>query len=173
MGVEIERKYLLAAAPGETWLAASGARRLGIEQVYLRRRPGTPTRRIRTIVEPDGRERYVYNEKTAVDGLLVREEHEREVDRATRDALLREADPDFRPIRKVRHVFEEGGWTWELDVFESPPELVLLEVELPDAAVRPALPAELDVVREVSDETAFLNVNLARIRPDERDEVGR
>jgi CYTH domain-containing protein len=55
----------------------------------------------------------------------------------------------------------------ELDVFEVPPGLVVLEVELEDPSEVPELPPILlaRLVREVSLEVAYLNHELAR-RPE-------
>jgi adenylate cyclase len=57
----------------------------------------------------------------------------------------------------------EGSLVWEIDVF-SDRDLVLAEIELPadDTAVN--LPPWLapHVVREVTDEAAYVNLNLAR-----------
>ena len=119
-------------------------------------------RRVRK-VEVAGSTRYVATRKREIAG-IVREEHEEELDAAAYDRFLGEADPARRTIRKVRHVFPFGDHVMELDVFEIPPGLVLLEVELEDASDVPALPALLlaRLVREVSLETAYLNHELAR-----------
>jgi CYTH domain-containing protein len=160
-GQEIERKYLLSGAPSEVELAELGARPHRIEQVYLRSDDGW-VRRVRR-VEAGGRTRYIATRKREVAG-IVREEHEKELDAAAYDRIVAEADPERRTIRKVRHVFPFGGHVMELDVFDVPPGLVLLEVELEDASDVPALPPILleRLVREVSLETAYMNHELAR-----------
>ncbi len=164
-GLEIERKWLLAGPPSARDLQALGARPIRIEQVYLRSTPQAPVRRVRSSVL-DGRTSWTYTEKAAVAG-IVREERERAIDLAEFTRLLGEADADRRPIRKTRHVFAYAGNTLELDVFERPPGLVVLEIEFDRAdAPDPRLPPQLRVVREVSTDPAFLNVNLARREPD-------
>ncbi len=166
-GLEIERKWLLAEAPSAAELRSLGARAIRIEQIYLRPTPGAPVRRVRSSVL-DGRTTWTYTEKAAVSG-IVREERERAIDVAEYTRLLDEADVDRHPIRKTRHVFSYAGNTLELDVFEQPAGLVVLEIEFdrPDAP-EPDLPPELRVVREVSTDPAYLNVNLARWGPDAR-----
>ena len=105
-------------------------------------------------------ERYHYTEKRALEG-IVREEREREIDAAEYERLSAEADPSRRPVRKTRHVFPYDGRTMELDVFEVPPGIVLLEIELDAADEVPRLPPGLRVVREVTEEDAYQNVTLA------------
>ena len=163
-GLEIERKYLLAGAPSDEELAALGAQPHRIEQVYLRSE-GDWVRRVRK-VEAGGRTRYVANRKREIAG-ITREEHEEELDSASYDRiLLNDADPARRPVRKVRHVFPFAGHVLELDVFVDPPGLVLLEVELEDAAEVPPLPPVIlaRLVREVSLESAYMNHEIA-LRP--------
>ena len=162
-GQEIERKYLLSSAPSDVELAELGAQPNRIEQIYLRSEDGW-VRRVRK-VEAAGRTRYIATRKREIAG-IVREELEEELDAAAYDRSLAEGDPARRAIRKVRHVFPFGGHVMELDVFEVPAGLVLLEVELEDPSDVPALPPLLlsRLVREVSLEAAYLNHELA-LRP--------
>jgi CYTH domain-containing protein len=162
-GIEIERKYLLDGAPSEAELAALGARPRVIEQVYLLSEDGW-VRRVRRI-DADGRSRFVLTRKRGRSG-IVREEIESDLTAEEYGSLLARADPDRRPIRKVRHVLAHGSWTFEVDVFSEPPGLVLLEVELDDPDDVPEIPAALGerVVREVSTEDAYANYTLA-LRP--------
>ena len=160
-GLEIERKYLLPRAPSPEVLAAFGAVPVKIEQVYLTSADGVDARRVRRLDGPDGT-RYRYTEKRRVRG-IVREEREDEIDAATFELLLAQADPGRQPIRKTRHVFGYDGERLELDVFEGPlAGLVLLEIELDDEHVVPSVPPELGPYRDVSEDAQYLNWNLAR-----------
>jgi CYTH domain-containing protein len=160
-GFEIERKYLLERAPSPDVLAGLGTVPVAIEQVYLVNRDGLDARRVRRLVDADGTS-YRYTEKRHVRG-IVRKEREHEIDAATFERLLAEADPARQPIRKTRHVFDYDGERLELDLFEGPlTGLVLLEIELDDENVVPAVPPELGPYRDVSEDPAFLNWNLAR-----------
>ncbi len=163
-GLEIERKYLLSSAPASADLAALGARQVRIEQAYLRA-DGEWVRRVRR-TDREGTVRYVFTRKRDVGG-IVREELENDLAADEYARLLADADPARRVIRKTRHVFVGGSWTYELDVFDEPPGLVLLEVELDDAADVPELPPGIAalVVREVSTESAYTNHELARRPP--------
>lgn len=159
-GREIERKYLLARAPDPDLLRRLGARSSRIEQIYLRPAPGAPVRRIRRRADAAG-EVFTYTEKAPVHG-IVREERESTIDAGRYAQLAAEQDPGSHPIRKVRHVVPWAGREVEIDVFEVPPGIVVAEVELLDEHDPVELPPDLELVREVSDEPAYLNANLAR-----------
>ena len=66
-------------------------------------------------------------------------------------------------MRKQRYEIVEGDLTWEIDVFTDR-ELVLAEVELDRTDRIPEIPAWLApyVIREVTDDPAFLNLVLAK-----------
>ena len=159
-GVEIERKYLLPGPPPA--LVLESATSYAIDQTYLTATSGA--RRVRRRVGPDG-ERFWLNQKHALGG-LTRSEDERELSADEYRRLLEEADPLSGTVRKTRHVIGHGAQAIELDIFTTPPGLVLLEVELDDAADVPDLPPAIAtlVVREVSTEATYTNHALA-LRP--------
>lgn len=162
-GLEIERKWLLASAPTLEWLRARDAVSKRIEQVYLRPATGGERggRRVRRI-ETDGRVEHVETRKRGLGG-FTREELEWPIEAAEYErASAAEAEASRRPIRKTRWVFPYAGHELELDVFESPPGVVLLEIELGSEDEPVELPPDLDVVREVTDDRAYLNWNLAK-----------
>jgi CHAD domain-containing protein/CYTH domain-containing protein len=149
--LEHERKFLLAALPPK---AAEDA---GVEiaQGWL---PGDRLReRIRRVRGPDG-ERYWRGLKRGAGG--VRLEAEEETTREVFEALW--PLTEGHRVAKRRHEVREGSLVWEIDEFTDR-ELVLAEVELPARASRVALPDWLEplVVRDVTDDPAFLNENLA------------
>jgi CYTH domain-containing protein len=92
---------------------------------------------------------------------LVRTEVEEECTRDLFDALW--PLTEGRRVRKRRHVVEDGSWRWELDEFTDR-ALVLAEIELPSADLTSESPAWLLSVmeREVTDDPAYVNANLAR-----------
>jgi len=170
-GQEIERKYLLEGMPPLPRDAVASR----IEQGYLPEPdagedapPPPPSGddediprvgRLRRRIAPDGTEQFTHTIKRGAG--LVREEHERIIDRRTFDAAW--PHTAGRRLAKTRHVVAAGdGFIWEIDEFADRP-LVLAEVELPDAGARPAMPDWLapHVVREVTDEPAFTNSALA------------
>jgi adenylate cyclase len=165
--LEIERRYRLAGAPSVADLAAHGASPYRMEQVYLR----TPARtepadqpggvRVRRIEDRDGRVTYRLTRKRHLRD-LVREEIEVTIDAAEYARRLRDADPERRPIRKTRHVVPHGSQQLEIDVFEDPAGLVLVEVELRSEDEAVELPAWLGAHRDVSADPRYANASLAR-----------
>lgn len=151
-GVEIERKYLLRGLPAGM-PAASVAE---VEQGWL---PGERlAERLRRTVR-DGRESWV----RAVKGGrgVARLELEEETTRELFDYLW--PLTEGRRVRKRRHYVPAGSLTWEIDEFVDR-ELVLAEVELPDERTPVPIPDWLApaLVREVTGDPAYLNLNLAR-----------
>jgi CYTH domain-containing protein len=158
VSTEIERKFVLDQPPDLGSPPLDGARRLAIEQTYLLGDRGTE--RVRLMREEGRPERYFHTIKQRV-STLTREEDELEIDRAAYVQLLARRDPQRGTIRKTRHVFPYGGRIFELDVFERPPGIVLLEVELPSEDAPVELPPFAGL-REVSGDDRYSNAQLAR-----------
>jgi len=156
--LEIERKYRLAQPPPPDVLAAHGARCFRLEQIYLLDSP--PGRRIRRIEAPDGTMSHRLTRKRHLRD-LVREELESEIDAAEYQRLVAEADPARRTIRKTRYVAAHGTQQLEIDVFDEPAGLVLVEVELASEAEAVELPGWLGEARDVSTDPRYANANLA------------
>ena len=169
-GIEIERKFRLRTAPDEATLAAHGAVAMRIEQVYLRpgRSAGTDGGaqlleggRVRRTAFPDGTVTYRRNRKQRV-GAFSFDEAEELIDEAEWTAALARADRERRPIRKMRHVVPRGTQTLEIDVFEEPAGLAVVEVELASEDEAVELPDWLGEWREVTGDPRYLNWSLAR-----------
>ncbi len=151
--VEIERKYLLMRMPS----LPEGAVRTDIAQGYL---PGTRlqerVRRVRRRGEPAR-----YYRTVKLGSGIRRVEVEEEADEAT----FRRLWPltKGRRVRKLRYRVADGDLTWEIDRFRDR-RLVLAEIELPSEDHEVALPDWLrdHVVRDVTGEDEFVNVNLAK-----------
>jgi CYTH domain-containing protein len=157
--IEIERKYRLRAVPTPDVLAAHGAVALRIEQTYLA--AGEGIRRVRRTERPTGEVEHRLTTKRRIAAFSF-DEDERPIAVAEYRRLLAQADPARRPIRKVRHVVPEGDRKLEIDVFEEPPGLVLLEIELGSADETVTLPDWLGEWREVTGDPAYFNASLAR-----------
>jgi CHAD domain-containing protein/CYTH domain-containing protein len=151
-GVEIERKYLLSSLPAR--LREVG--RESIEQGYI---PGREISERLRRVKVTGASKF-YRTLKAGRG-VARAEWEEEID----GPLFRQlwAATRGRRLRKTRYRLEDAGRTWEIDDFRDR-DLVLAEVELDSESVTPALPDWLEphVVREVTGEDQYVNINLAR-----------
>ncbi|MBO7341711.1 MAG: hypothetical protein J6U87_03415, partial [Clostridia bacterium] len=109
--------------------------------------------------------RYIETRKCRVSDLRATEE-ERELSAADSDALLALADPALRPICKTRYAIPYAGHTVEVDLYDFWQDRATAEVELADEGERVALPPYLHVIREVSDDKRYKNVNLARELPE-------
>lgn len=149
--LEIERKYLLTGLPrfGRT------TRRVLIHQGWI---PGEQLQeRLRSVRE--GRTTRYF--RTVKLGRGVRRV---EVEEETTPEVFRRlwGLTHGRRVRKRRFIVQEEGHTWEVDQFLDR-ELVLAEVELPSEETLVTLPPWLEplLVREVTGEDAFVNVNLA------------
>jgi CYTH domain-containing protein len=159
VAAEIERVFLLRAMPdplpaGQVWR---------IEQGYLPPAAGDdPTQlegRLRRIAHADGRVEHVHTLKRGTG--LVREEIERAIDAATFEREWPRTAGGR--LSKVRTRIAEGDRTWEIDRFLTIP-VALAECELPSPDAPLAIPAWLApfVEREVTEEPAFRNSELAR-----------
>ena len=154
---EIERKYLIKMPvfplPVET-------QSTDIEQAYL--------------VNPDGNServrmragKYYHTLKVHISN-VVREEYEREITREEYEKLIERRDPNCTFIKKVRHVFEYKGQTFELDVFPFWKNQAYLEIELPGITARVDIPDFIEVIREVTEDRAYSNHSLAIKIPEE------
>ncbi|GIX33654.1 MAG: CYTH domain-containing protein [Lysobacterales bacterium] len=147
MGIEIERKFIVR---GEGWRPLVRESRL-LVQGYLARTPVAV--RVRRIGE-----QALLSLKEATPAIL-RREFEYEIPLADAEALFALClDP---PLRKRRHWVPYGGATFEIDEFLDQNEgLVIAEIELP--AVSAEFPRPPWLGREVSEDSRFFNVELAR-----------
>jgi adenylate cyclase len=158
-GVEIERKFRLRHTPAAEVLAAHGAVARRLEQVYLTEPP--EGRRVRRIEHADGTVEHRLTRKRQIRAFAF-EEHEERIDASRYRELLLEADTARHPVRKTRHIVPHGAQVLEIDEFEQPAGLVLLEVELATDDEAVALPEWVGEWREVTGDPAYLNANLAR-----------
>lgn len=149
---EIERKFLLSGVP----TPMPRARVVQLEQGYL------PGARIIERLRKSTRGNRSTHVRTIKFGRgIVRTE----VEEPTSAAMFATLWPltEGKRVWKERRSVRDGAHTWEIDVFADR-DLVLAEVELtrPDEEV--PLPAWLApfVVRDVTDEPAYLNYRLAR-----------
>ena len=149
--VEIERKYLLSGLP-ERVKSETPAE---IDQGYV---PGEKVQeRLRRVASRGGTKWY----RTVKLGAgVVRQEIEEQVN----EALFLAMWPltEGRRVTKRRYRVPDGDLVWEIDEFIGR-DLVLAEVELPNADFVPHPPDWLApyVTRDVTEEEAYLNINLA------------
>jgi CHAD domain-containing protein/CYTH domain-containing protein len=150
--IEIERKFLLSGLPE----AARERPSTRIEQGWL---AGEAIReRLRRVTDASG-ERYFRTIKLGAG--LTRAEYEEPISREMFEPLW--PLTEGCRIAKRRTKLSDGDRVWEIDVFEDR-DLVTAEVELPSPDARLAIPEWLApyVVREVTGDPAYANLNLAR-----------
>ncbi len=161
---EIERKFLIAYPDTALLAAQEGCRVRRMIQTYLNA-PVGETRRVREVREGDA-VRYIRTVKHRVDMLRAVEE-ENGLSKAEYTAALAEADPTRRPIAKTRYCIPHAGHTVEVDVYDFWQDRATAEVELASEKEPFSLPPYLTVIREVTEDKRYKNVNLARELPDE------
>jgi CHAD domain-containing protein/CYTH domain-containing protein len=150
--LEIERKYLLNRFPA----AAAGVPAEEIEQGYI---PGTRLiERLRRVTTPES-VRWYRTVKTGAG--LVRTELEEETTREVFETMW--PLTEGKRVHKQRHRVPDGDLAWEIDHFVDR-DLVLAEIELPSADVQPVPPDWLQpyIVRDVTEESEYVNFNLAK-----------
>lgn len=161
---EIEQKFLIAYPDIDVLRAADGVRISRIEQTYLVALAGE-TRRVRKMSQ-NGQVRYIETIKRRVSDLRAVEE-ERDLDEAQYVALLQEADPTRHPVCKTRYAIPFGGHTVEVDVYDFWQDRATVEVELSGEQEAFSLPDYLHVIRDVTADHRYKNVNLAKELPKE------
>lgn len=155
--IEIERKFLVRGVPRPLPIEHE---EIEIEQTYLKTTDGTEGRVRRR--GQRGANIYFHTIKRPPKG-GQRVEIERQISAREYAALLSQADPNRRTIRKVRTCFLYENQYFELDRFTDPcAGLMMLEVEL-DAPERDVmLPPFVDIEREVTSKVEYTNYALAK-----------
>jgi len=150
--LEIERKFLLREFPE---IPAEDVETLEVEQGWL---PGE------RLLERLRRTRSAAGETLFRAVKLGRGVSRIEIEEATDPVVFEHLWPltEGRRVRKTRFRIMAGESVWEIDRFHDR-DLVLAEIELTDAEAEVVIPAWLSglIVREVTDEPKYLNVNLA------------
>ena len=147
MGQEIERKFLVI---GDAWRTSDGKL---IRQGYLHIGING-TVRVRT----KGQRAYLTIKGGKIGITRLEFEYEIPIDDANEmlDKLCQE-----QLIEKIRHEFNVGGFTWEIDEFLGENAgLVVAEIELENEDQEFPKPDWLG--REVSDDARYLNANLVK-----------
>ena len=157
--LEIERKYLIRLPDVAALAAMPGCVIWDVEQTYLNRGADGSSRRVRRI-EVGGAVKYLFTSKRRVDAMSC-EETEGEISPEEFAALEKQADPERRPVAKRRYRIPYEGQLLEVDVYRFWSDRATLEIELKDEGQPVKLPDWLHVIREVTGEDAYKNLNLA------------
>lgn len=147
---EIERKWLMKGIPNLEYV-----KKLDIVQFYT-----SEMFRFRKTVDlkTGDVEYYKIKKKSVGFGKNIETIHY-----CTREEYDIERTKSRRYVHKTRHIYEEDGLTYEIDLMHSP-NLVLMEIELKDIdfPVYP-MPREIErfIIKEVTGDPAFNNFNLS------------
>lgn len=148
MALEIERKFLVI---GESWRRDASAS-LALRQAYLARTERLSAR-VRVI---DEREAFLAIKSSGAGAVRSEYEYAIPVSDALELIELRQGEV----IAKTRHIVENAGARWEIDVFEGALSgLVIAEIELAGTDAAFERPDWLG--REVTGDPAYYNAALA------------
>ena len=144
--MEIERKFTIRELPENL----DSYPHVAITQAYLCTEP------VMRIRKQD--EEYIFTYKGK--GLMVREEYNLPLTKEAFDKLLPKAEGHI--ISKTRYQIPLGDLVIELDLFQSPTDLIMAEVEFPDEEAAHAFtpPAWFD--RDVTNDPAYHNSNMSK-----------
>lgn len=157
---EIERKYLIRYPDVARIKAMPGCEVWEITQVYLKDGEGGQTRRIRRVLT-GGREMFYRTFKRRLTALSAQED-EGEISREDYERYALERDEGRRPILKTRYRAPYAGHVLEFDVYPFWDDRAILEIELQSEDEAAAIPAFVEVIRDVSGEKAYKNKQLAK-----------
>lgn len=158
---EIERKFLIEY-PDIQWLESlENCQRVEIIQTYLKCPEGDEVRVRQRGIDGD----YIYFQtikrrvtdvrRVEIEKRLTQEEYLR---------LLMDADTGRRQIRKTRYCLTYKTCYLELDVYPFWDDKAILEIELSSEDEPIAIPDEIMVIKEVTDDESYKNASLAIIR---------
>ena len=168
MGVEIERKYLIAM-PELSFLRAN-ASPSQIEQTYLLCTPPYSSNRVRKR-GMDGAWTYTHTQKIRLSD-LSRVEDETEISETEYRALLEQADPQRRVICKTRWILPWNGQIFEIDIFPFWSDRAFMEIAMENEEQVVDLPPQIHILREVTEDVRYTNAALALHIPMEDIEKG-
>ena len=164
IGIEIERKYIIAMPDFNLLRSLDGYNRSDIVQTYLKSIDGA-TRRVRMRAS-GGYSRYYETLKVRIDEMSSTEV-EREIDREEYSELLKLAREDSTPIEKVRHLFYYNSQLFEIDVYPNWQNTAIMETELDSRETAVEMPPFIHIIREVTGNKAYSNAGMSMQFPEE------
>ena len=155
--IEIERKYLIKKPDLAMLESTEGIVKTNILQTYLKATTPGIERRVRQ--RGDGSSfSYYYTEKITLSD-LSRQETERKITVQEYLTFLLEGE---KVLRKDRYCFVYNNQYFELDVYPNWEGEAILEIELTEETQNVDLPDWISVIKEVTDDNNYKNVNLAK-----------
>ena len=159
--LEIERKYLIKY-PDIKWLESlDNCQKVDIIQTYLKSEDRNEIRIRQRGIEGD----FIYYQtiKKSINN-LKRVEIEKRLSKDEYLKLLMDADLSKGQIRKTRYCLTYNNRYFEIDVFPFWKDKAILEIELLDENEKILFPEEIEIIKEVTNEAEYKNVNLAKKR---------
>lgn len=166
MPLEIERKFLLK----NTDIPDADSKVRILQDYLIPEDPNVSSERVRMMLESCDRNDwdlalsnvigYFHTVKTHI-GKGICEEIENEIDVNHYYELIRRRDPKSTCISKQRNIYHYNGHKFEVDRFNWPKRLLMVEVELSDINEEIDFPEWMIIDREVTDDPAYSNHNIA------------
>ena len=156
---EIERKFLIKMPTKAEMRRLGFVAKKNIIQTYLGKR-GNTERRIRQRGTKENGYSFFYTEKTNI-SKGTRKEVEEKISLARYAELMTDSDTSLYQISKTRHCFVFDNRYFEMDIYPFSKEYAILEIELDNIDEEINLP-KLRVVKEVTDDPAYSNAELAK-----------
>ena len=160
---ETELKFLIQYPDTAFLEAQSGCVKWEIEQIYLTSPEPLSTRRIRKVIVNSEAHYYRTFKRRVSD--MTAEENEGEITADLYAAYKQEADPACRPIIKTRYRIPYEGHLLEFDIYPFWQDQAVMEIELENESVSPAIPPYVSIIRDVTADPAYKNHALSRAVP--------
>lgn len=162
IGIEIERKYIIAMPDEEILATQPMYRKYDILQIYLKSIPGV-TRRVRRL-KSSTETKYIETVKVRIDQMSSTEV-ENELTEDEYNDLLELSASDSIPIVKVRHSFVIDSQPFEIDVYPQWKKTAIMENELESREKTVKIPDFIKVISEVTGNKAYSNASMSRSFP--------
>ena len=161
--LEIERKYLIQFPDLTEMSKMDGFESSEITQTYLVSGNGE-TKRVRKR-EANGKTVYTKTEKIRISD-ITHIENERELTESEYLDALKLRDASLNEVVKTRKIFFYEGHTLEIDIYPFWDKVAIMEIELGSEDEKIAFPDFINIIREVTHESAFKNRKIAERIPD-------
>lgn len=157
---EIEKKYLIKF-PDLSKLEAYAFKKVEIIQTYLE---NSLDQELRLRQRGDGKY-FIYTKtrKWKVND-LKRVEFESRISKEEYLSMLMDADTEINQIRKTRYCVVYNNQYIEIDIYPFSKDKAILEIELNNENQNCDLPPFIEVIKEVTSDDNYKNINLAKSR---------
>ena len=159
MPYEIERKFLIEYPNLEALEKLPNCSKVEIIQTYLKTNEGNEIR-----IRQRGTNGYFTYTKTIKKRISDIKRYESEV-RISKDEYLRlllEADTSKHQIRKTRYCLMYKNQYFEIDIYPFWKDKAIMELELREENQKIEFPKNINIIKEVTGDESYLNVNLAQ-----------